>query len=442
VKKIGTAVKKKASPSGRNTGAAKPRGKTVKKVIPRKISNPAAKKTVKPAAATKPVKKSTKFKILIINYEFPPLGGGGGVASYDLAVEWAKHGQVDVLTSSFKGIPRFEKMEGINIHRVKVLSRKSRDAASFISMLSYLFFGFFAGISLIRKNRYQVINTHFAVPCGPLGYVLGKLFRIPNVLSLHGGDIFDPSKKSSPHRSFVFRRVVRFVLNHATRIVAQSSNTKENAVKYYHPKKEIGIIPLPYHTQKIRRFKREQLGLSKDDFIITTVGRVVKRKAYDVLIHALFEVKDPKVKLLILGDGPERKNLQDLANYLGLHERVRFLGFVDNEAKFSYLDASNIFALTSLHEGFGIVFMEAMQCGLPIVCTNYGGQTDFLVNEENALLINVGDFEKCAASIERFMTDKKLYNRCAQNNKRKVRIFQADKVASQYLSIFSRLSAK
>lgn len=417
--------------------------KTVRKSAAKKKAAPAVKAV---RAKSSPVKKkpvvkrtSPSTRILIVNYEFPPLGGGGGVAAFDLAREWAKHAQVDVLTSSFKDLPREEKVDGINVHRVRVLFRRSRDAASFISMMSYLVFGFFKGISLARKNRYTAINTHFAVPSGPLGYIIGRLFSIPNVLSLHGGDIYDPSKKSSPHKSFFFRIAIRFILNHATRVVAQSSNTRGNAITYYKPKKEIGIIPLPFHPPVIPKTKRSELSFDKNDFVIVTCGRAVKRKAYDVLIHALFEIKNPRVKLAILGDGPEKKNLEDLANYLGLHDRVRFMGFVSEEEKFAFMNVSDLFALTSLHEGFGIVFMEAMFCGKPIVCTNHGGQTDFLFHEQNALLLDVGDIKSCAAYISRFMSDKKLYARCAAENKRKIRDFYADRIAADYMKIFNEI---
>ena len=160
-----------------------------------------------------------------------------------------------------------------------------------------------------------------------------------------------------------------------------------------------------------------------------SIGRVVKRKAYDVLIQAVASLGEKsKVKLVIVGDGPERPVLEMLADELGIKEKVVFTGFVSNEEKYAYLSSADLFALTSLHEGFGIVFMEAMYCGLPIVCTNHGGQVDFLESEKNALLIDVNDVEACAESIKRFMKDEKLYARCVKNNRMRVKDFYAESV--------------
>jgi len=379
-------------------------------------------------------------KILIINYEFPPLGGGGGVSSYDLALEWCKFGQVDVLTSNYKDFASLENMSGINVHRVKVLFRNSRDAASFLSMLSYLFFGFFKGISLVRKNRYDVINTHFAVPSGPLGYILGKLYKIPNILSIHGGDIYDPSKKMSPHKSPVFKRVVKFILDRAERVVAQSSNTRDNAVEYYKPVKDVDIVPLAFHEPPSIKTSRKDLGLDSKSFYLITVGRLVKRKSIETMIEALFGIADEKVKLIIVGDGPERGFLESRVAWFNLEHRVIFAGYLEDDEKFAYIMNSDLFVLTSLHEGFGIVFMEAMYYGLPIVCTNHGGQVDFLKNEENAVLIDVGDVDACRAGINRFLTDKRLYRKCSKNNKSKITDFYADNIASQYLEIFDEIN--
>ncbi len=381
----------------------------------------------------------SNLKVLVVNYEFPPLGGGGGVATYDLAVEWTREAQVDVITSSYRGLPSFEIMDNINVYRVKIFFRKSRDEASFFSMFSYLPMAFFKAIQLCRKKRYDVINTHFAVPSGPLGYILGRFFRIPNVLSLHGGDIYDPSKKLSPHRSYFFRRAVRFLLNRADRIVAQSSNTRDNALRYYKPEKDISIIPLAFHPPEIPRASRVDAHIDENDFILITIGRLIKRKAIDTIIKSLNRINYKNIKLVIMGDGPERENLTRLVKEMHLKDRVTFLGYVSNDVKYRHLVVSNLFVLTSLHEGFGIVFMESMYCGLPIVCTNHGGQVDFLKDGENALLINVGDVDACAEAIVRFYEDKELYANCSMNNKNKVMSFYAENVAKEYIKLFNDL---
>jgi glycosyltransferase involved in cell wall biosynthesis len=381
-----------------------------------------------------------KLKILIVNYEFPPLGGGGGVATLDLGLEWVKEAQVDILTSHFKGLPFYENLNGINVYRTKIFFRTSRDAATFVSMASYLITGFFKGISLVRKNRYDVINTHFAVPSGPLGYILSKVFSIPNVLSLHGGDIYDPSKKLSPHDSAIFKPVVKFILNSATKIVAQSSNTRDNALKYYSPKNDVDIIPLAFHPPKTPRVTRKKLALSDDDFYVITIGRLIKRKSIQTLLYAIKQIKNEKIKLLIVGDGPEKDYLSSIVAAEKLEGRVKFLGFLEDDDKYKFLSLCDVFALTSLHEGFGIVFMEAMAMGLPIVCTNHGGQVDFLKDKENAILINVGDHNKCAEGIMTLYKNKKLYQKLANNNKKKVKDFYAPAVASRYMEIFKSLS--
>lgn len=388
------------------------------------------------------LRKNRDLKILIINYEYPPLGGGGGIATRDLAEEWAGYGQVDVITSSFKGLERFEVVKNVNIYRVKILFRKSRDAATFISMLTYLPGAFIKGVRLALKNRYSVINTHFVIPSGPAGFLLGKIFRIPNVISLHGGEIYDPSKKMSPHKSKFWSAIVKYLLNQGDRLVAQSSNTKKNAIHYYQPRREIDIIPLPFNAPEIYASSRSETAVHEDSFALVTCGRLIKRKAMDVIIKALSKIEKENIRLYIIGDGPERGYLESLTKELKLENRVFFLGFLTDKDKFDILSVSDLFVLTSLHEGFGIVYMESMFYGLPIICSNDGGQTDFLKNEENAILIDVGDVEGCKEAILRFYSDKDLYNRCSENNRDKISDFQAANVARRYIDIFNEIRRK
>ena len=301
--------------------------------------------------------------------------------------------RVDVLTSWYRGcrITRRYTASACTVRKYfqKIPRRRDVHLNALISSV-----WFFKGLRLCRENRYDVINTHFAVPSGPLGYVLGKIFRIPNVLSLHGGDIYDPSKKMSPHKSPFFSRVVRFILNRADRIVAQSSNTRDNTIRYYAPKKEIEIIPLAFHPPVLPRITRKKLGIAETDFVLVTIGRLIKRKAIDVMIEALLEADDANIRLMIMGDGPEREYLESLVKRMKLQKRVTFLGFVSDQDKYNYLSTADLFISTSLHEGFGIVFMEAMHCGLDRM-QRCGGGVDFLRDEENALLVPVGDVHRC-----------------------------------------------
>ena len=378
------------------------------------------------------------MKILMINYEFPPLGGGGGVACYQLAKELAKEHHVDYLTTAFKGLPAFEIVDGINVYRVPVPGRKDISTATLLSMLFFFPSSMFTGVRLCRKSRYDAISAHFVVPSGVTGVLLSKLFRVPVITSVYGGDIYDPSKKSSPHRHFLARKLISWLLDSSDVVVAESNNIKMLTEKYYMPKKDIIVIPVGFREPVFNLMSRESLGFSSNDFIIISIGRLVKRKGFDQAIRAMAKLPDESIKYLIVGDGPEEASLKYLARQLEVEDKVKFLGYLSEGKKFQYMAIADLYLLSSIHEGFGICLMEAMYSGLPIVATNNGGQVDLLKEGRNAFFVPVADTESIIVKIKAMINDESLRLQMGENNKTDIQRYSIVRVTRDYLDIVSR----
>jgi glycosyltransferase involved in cell wall biosynthesis len=283
------------------------------------------------------------MNILVVNYEYPPIGGGGGVICKDISEEIASKGhRITVVTSHYASLPEHENSNGVTIIRLPVVMRGKKDVASFLSMISYVPLCIRKVTSLLRQERFDAINTHFAIPSGPAGQYISDKYGIPNVLSIHGGDIFDPSKSLSPHNTVGLKQTVRRMLKKADRVVAQSSDTKSNAEKYYGVDRKIDIVPLGIRPNTHPTKSRQDLGLPADRYVFSTIGRLIKRKNIGDLLHILKEIQisTPSV-LLIMGDGPEKDFIETRIRDLRMEGAVRLLGNVSDEQKYEYLNASD-----------------------------------------------------------------------------------------------------
>jgi glycosyltransferase involved in cell wall biosynthesis len=377
------------------------------------------------------------MRILFCNYEYPPLGGGGGVVMAALARELARRHTVTVLTSGALGLPAENTEGGVRVLRVPVFFRKELAVANFPSMMAYLPMAGLRGLRLRRSGGFDVINTHFVVPTGPVGHVLSRLYRVPNVLSVHGGDLYDPSKGSSPHRHAWLRMPIRRLLQRADALVGQSRNTLQHVEDIYRVRRETQLIPLgierpPATTQAAR----SDFGLPKDAFVMVTVGRVVARKATVQLVRALHASARPNAHLLIVGDGPDAAAVCKAAADAGLAERVHLLGQVSEERKYQALSVADIFVSASQHEGFGLVFLEAMAHGLPIICYDHGGQTDFLTDGETGFVVPLNDRDRFTRGIVDLHDRSANRRAMAEENRRRVEGYFIDSCARRYEAEF------
>jgi glycosyltransferase involved in cell wall biosynthesis len=395
-----------------------------------------------PAAALPRTSDSTAhdadrvLRVLIVTYEYPPLGGGGGVIFRDLAEELSRSIEVTVLTSGRKGLAPREVHGNLEILRVPVVMRNAEATASLPSMLSFFPSSLHAGRRLLREHSFDLVHSSFAVPSGPSGLLLARHFRLPHVLSLHGGDVYDPSKALSPHRTPGLKQTVRWVIHSSDRVVAQSSDTLRRAVEIYGERK-IDCIPLAARQTAFKAVPRAALGLdlSDDDLVLVTVGRIIKRKGLDQLLGIASELDHPRFKLVIVGEGPDRAALEARAKKLGIAQAIRFAGFVSEERKWQILAASDLYVSTSLHEGFGIVFLEAMMVGLPVLCYDRGGQADF-VSDDVGRLLPVGDTKRFGNEVRALGANPEQRARLGANAKVLAAEYSVGRYAQRYLDVY------
>jgi glycosyltransferase involved in cell wall biosynthesis len=374
--------------------------------------------------------------LLLVNYEYPPLGGGGGVFTRDLAEALVGQVQVTVLTSGAAGLSEQEDRNGVTIHRVPVLMRNSRHAASLASLLSFFPSSLHRGRRLLRAHQYDLVHSFFVVPSACSGMILARRAGVPHVLSVLGGDIYDPSKRLSPHRTPLLSHTVRRLLNRSDRVVSLSEDIRKRALSLYRLDREIDVIPLAVVRPAFTPVARDIFGFSKDDILLITIGRLVARKGVERLLGMLAQIHHPRLRLAIVGDGPLRSELERKASALDLGRRVRFLGAVSDAAKWQLLNLADIYVSTSIHEGFGVVFLEALESGLPIVCYDEGGQVDFLEDEQTAFLVRRGAEATFTGRLLQLCDDEHLRRVMGERGKATARLFRIDGCAERYLAIY------
>jgi glycosyltransferase involved in cell wall biosynthesis len=371
-------------------------------------------------------------KIFVLNYEFPPVGGGGGRACADLCQALAARGhEIKILTSHANGLTFQEKLDGYELRRVRS-GRRSYSRASFSSMVGFLLGGFFPAMSILRSWRPDLIHVHFAVPTGAMAWVLSKLSGVPYVLTAHLGDVpGGVPEKTDRWFQFIYP-FTPSIWKNASSVVAVSNYTRDLALKHYDV--DIQIIP--------NGVKLPEGGLNPDRLQVNDppriifAGRFQPQKNLLFLMEALGSLRDLDWTCALIGDGPQRQAIESKIEQLGLRDRVRLTGWIHTDQVWQELGRSDLLAMPSLSEGLPVVGVHALAQGLAIVANRAGGLSELVEDGVNGRLCSVGDEACFENALHWSLEDFSRLLRLKKGSLMRARLYDIERVADSYEKLF------
>ncbi len=340
------------------------------------------------------------MKILILNYEYPPLGGGAGVVSKYHAEGLAeKKHEVTVLTTWFEGEKEIEQK-----NKLKIIKLKSRRKYSYKSTpdewLSWIFYSKKFLSKYLIMTSFDYCFAHFALPGGEVARFLYKKFKIPYTIISHGQDIpwFFPKQMFKYHLFTYFW--IKQISNKADHLILLTESMKKNADRFMGKQKNKNIIiPNGCDTKNFHPNYQKK----NDIFTILFIGRLVDQKDPFTFLKSinLLKVKnDINFQIQILGDGPLKQRMQHFVINQSLEKNISFEGWVDKKAIIEYYQSAHVLVSTSADEAMSIAALEALSTGIYMISTPVSGNIDIIKKEKNGDFIAFKNSQQLALKLE------------------------------------------
>jgi len=375
--------------------------------------------------------------LLMLNFEFPPIGGGAANAHYYLLKEYAgsKELTIDVLTSAPN--PGFSKENfagNITVYKVG-LHKKNLHYWRKVEVLEWLIKAGFYYRRLLRQGDFDLVHAFFGFPTGWLCYRTAD--ELPYIISLRGSDVPGYNVRLGLDYKLtagLFRRI----WSSAAVVVANSSGLRNLALKFM-PSLDIAVIPNGIDTAKFYPAENRSLG---KPIRLLTVSRLIERKRVDLLIKAVCEAKKLglDVCLNIAGEGNLSGSLKKLSHELNIAGSVFFLGRIPPEKMPQVYRENDILVMSSAHEGMSNAMLEAMASGLPIITTDCEGVEELIAG--NGIVVERPDAESFAGAFQKLAGDDKLYVRMGAAARAQAEKLSWKSVARQYLNCYNKVLTK
>ena len=309
----------------------------------------------------------------------------------------------------YSQIPREEDFEGIKVYHPRYLSLPRN---ILLAYSGYLYYSSAKGdIRRIYDSfPFDVIHAHVAVPDGQAATIAGRAYGKPTVVTFHGHNVYN-----IPELNHAYRRAVTSVARGVSRVVVVST-ALGNELREYVSDRDFFVVSNGYSPGDVSPGSSELASRYGGKRVILSVGYLIPRKAHKYVVMAMAKLlkAHPNIVYVIIGKGDEERPLQGLVKEMGLQDAVEFIGQVPHRDVMAYLATCDIFALPSWDESFGVVYVEAMAHGRPVVACRGEGIQDVIADGETGALVEPKDVDSLTNTLGRLLEDQAYARRLGE----------------------------
>jgi glycosyltransferase involved in cell wall biosynthesis len=378
------------------------------------------------------------MRILMLNNEFPPLGGGTGTVNRALLQRWAQVPgiEIDLVTSALGKRHEDERFaERVHIYKVPVNNRNIHHSSN-RELLTYAARALPLARRLHRANPYAFCFAWSAVPAGGVALALRRLSRLSYLVRVCGPDI--PGFEQRYGTLYpILKPVIRAIWRGAETVVAKCEG-EADMIRAVDQGVGISLVP---NGVELAAFPPGPPVPDDGPLRLLCVGRLIERKGQRYLIEAVRRLADHgvDVTLELVGTGDALEAYRKLVHDLELEARVHFAGYVPRDEIAARYAAAHVFVLPSFNEGMSVATLEAMAAGLAVVVTRTGGTVDLVEEGVNGLTFDWADVETLTAHLQSLYADRALTRRFGEASRARAARFSWDSAADRYLHLFARL---
>lgn len=384
------------------------------------------------------------MRVLMLNNEFPPLGGGTGSVNQALLTRLAERDdlEIDLVTSARGRTEEEERFAGnIKLYKVPVHNVNIHHSTA-PELIRYAIRGLRKARGLHDSKPYDLAMGWSTVPAGWITLRLRRRAGVPYIVRVGGPDIPGYEKRYRPLYPFL-KPTINATWRQAHTVVAKCPE-EANLIRTCRPSQEVTIIPNGVDPE---RFVPAQAVPSPPPLRLVCVARLIRHKRQADILQAMAALVKAGFELTLdlVGTGDDEARLRKIVGELRLHAKVAFSGYVPRSQVSSHYHAANVFVLASEREGMSISTMEAMACGLPIIVTRTGGTEDLVKNGVNGFTFPPGNTARLEHLLRELVEGKHDLATMGNASRARAEQFTWDRVSNRFLSVFlaaSRISDK